>query len=376
VNWLSQFPGGLFFDLIFAEGAFAQASERPSKLPCVSLLQHWRDAGRSHKALRIARRHLTERPGTYAIWLFAAETCALWHQDYHEAERIIRRLCRSSAFTADQKSFAVSSLSDWEAAAGRTFEAADLLPDVEATKPPNPVAEANNLRQHGKLRRARRLLRRALRKDPENLGAALQLARIYAQDQNRPGRAVQLFDWLARRPFTPTPFLDFAHRSLEEWRRQSERPPTAWSRLFRWLTAGRGASVPEPAREDEAAKAAARQVAADEFCRVFESLLEQGYLGSAMAQMEAHLEANPGDFESLLLLLGAWLDKFDSLNKADEVFKRIQSNPAFTQEQKNRASERFQEWERQRWKGGGSNPQIVLRMAAGGNAGQPPIGAD
>jgi hypothetical protein len=226
--------GGLLFDLVFAEGPFAEGTRAKRKLPNVTLLVHWRQSGYARKAFRIARRNLV----------------------------------RSSA-------------------------------------------------------------------------AVLLLARIYAQDQARPARAERLIEEIAARPFTPAPFVEFARRSLEEWKLDPQskskggfgiafftRSVSDKVRLEPFINPP-GLELDNPILEASAGSAVS--------LGPIRALLAQDCLGTALAQLGEYVQQNPHDFEARLLLAEVWINRCGDLKKAQEIVRQIVLDSRFSPAQKETA---------------------------------------
>lgn len=116
-NRLFRF-GDLICDILYSEGSYADEA-RVKQLPNLKALHEYRQRGYARKTYTIARRHLWNEERAYGHWLFAAETAACYLRDFGTARRIVSRLCRCSAFTKDQKTFAIQKFRGWIASRKR-----------------------------------------------------------------------------------------------------------------------------------------------------------------------------------------------------------------------------------------------------------------
>ena len=209
--------GGLFFDLIFSEGPFAEKIRAVRKIPSVTLLRHWRENGLARKASHAASRALKNDSRTYPLWLFAMETAALYFDDLREAERLARRLHRCDNISDAQKTFAVQELKGWAAAQGVNVDLTRFTNRHPPLRRGKELREADRLREAGCFREAESKLLHLRRQDSDDFAAALLLLRIYTQDLQRRDKAEDLLRQLSKQPYASQAFLEFARRSLDEW---------------------------------------------------------------------------------------------------------------------------------------------------------------
>jgi hypothetical protein len=80
-----------------------------------------------------------------------------------------------------------------------------------------PLAEARQLRWQRRFAEAEARLDSLLKREPENVAAALMLMRVYAQDLLRPDKADELLHTFSQRPHVPPAFIQYARRCLAEW---------------------------------------------------------------------------------------------------------------------------------------------------------------
>ena len=334
---------GLIGALIFSDGAFAQRFIPPKKLPNVTLLRHWRQHGRVRFAFRTARRHLVPERRAFPVWLFAAETAALYLKDLPKAEQIICRLCRCPEFSEDERIFACGELKGWAARFGVHLELSQST-STRGTVKRDLLKEAARLRHAGLYDEARGLLELVLQREPDNLAAGLMLMQVLAQDQQKLEKAGLVLKTLRERRFTSTAFLEFAQRSLDEWQdAKSERPVhrrSWWARLL-----CQKPSPPPMSNRIKLEGLAFRGLsdpAAKNFSRNGRSvgdLLGEGRFGTARAEAEARVKAQPYEFESWHDLLTILTGHVGSLNRAKAVVKQVEQNPDFTAAQKAQATE-------------------------------------
>jgi hypothetical protein len=214
--------GGLLFDFVFNEGSFAPPPVQPQSLPNLTLLAHWRQHGMVRKAYWAARPGLRYDPQAFSHWLFVAETAALYLGRFGTAKRLVRRLCKSRRFPDYQKEYAVRNLAGWAALAGVPLDTRRLLqPNAKPSREPSPVARARRLRARGQPDAAAFCLRQALAKNPEDLTTAFQLLLVLAQDLHDFAGASALIEAVARQPFTPPAFVDYARATLAEHRNRN-----------------------------------------------------------------------------------------------------------------------------------------------------------
>jgi tetratricopeptide (TPR) repeat protein len=179
----------------------------------------------------------------------------------------------------------------------------------ERTQLPKPLAEADRLRAQGKFADAEKLLNALLKKDPEDLAAAMMLVRLYAQDLRQPGRAHEILRRLEKQPHVLAAHVEFARRSIEEWSRPKPEPMV-------------------PAAPTES----------------IDELLAQGFYGTAIERLEPKTTAQPSDFSAWLKLAEAYGRYAGNLHRADKIVRRMEADPAFSPEQKQLAKTKLEEW--------------------------------
>ena len=351
--------GGLLFDMIFVEGPFARAFKPAQKLPDLNLLRHWRDQGMVRQAYRSARRSLFREPRTFGHWLFAAETAALHLDRWGAAQRMVRRLCRSSAFPDYQKEFAVQQLSNWGDELGCEVNAEGLLEGaLTDAKQKGPVSEARRLREAGRSESAGTLLRNAWRQDPENLELAFQLILVLAEDSRDFAAAERVLETVALNPTASTGFLDFARATLEDIRRR----PSLGPRLKLGGSAGRSprkrsatgghsriklnASQSEPTAVPSLPDSAMPPSTDPQI----DTLLEFNQMGSAIERLENGLKEFPEDFEGWMRLMDIQINRCDQVRIAEQIGRRISQDARFTPEQKLSAETRLRQWQSEHFK--------------------------
>src|SRR5207249_4336772 len=63
------------------------------------------------------------------------------------------------------------------------------------------------------------LLKELLLKNPADMGAAMPLMRLFAQNLRQPGRAHEVLRALEKQPHIEAAHIEFARRSIDEWSR-------------------------------------------------------------------------------------------------------------------------------------------------------------
>lgn len=174
---------------------------------------------------------------------------------------------------------------------------------------PKPLAEADQLRAKGKFAEAEKRLNALLKKNPEDLAAAMMLVRLYAQDLRRPSQAHEVLRRLAKQPHVAAGHIEFARRSIEEWSR------------------------PKP----EKIVTTAPTESVDE-------LLAQGFFGTAIERLEQKLAEQPQDFDAWLKLAEAHGRHSGNVHRAEKIVRQIETNPAFSVEQKRLAKTQLEAW--------------------------------
>lgn len=329
--------GGFVFDLIFSEGEFSDRGRPVRKLPNITLLRHWRQHGRVNQAWRRARRNLVKEERAFSLWMFAAETAALYQGNVPRAERLIRRLYACRAFTDDERFYAGQQLKGWAAARGVHIELKDLEARLRGPRKNLPLREALQLRAAGLYAEAAGKLELLLTREPEHLAAALLLMQIYAQDLRAPHKARKCLERVAHQPFTSTAFADYARRSITEWEQLQPALPARrrswWARVIR-----REPPLPPPtpylSPEGPAADAPAEPEADLPADASVDELVASGRLDTALTAAEAQVQARPQEFAVWHQLLRLVTEQGISLKRAKEVVAYVERQPEFTEEQK------------------------------------------
>jgi tetratricopeptide (TPR) repeat protein len=180
-------------------------------------------------------------------------------------------------------------------------------------RPPlsKPLADAVRLRSQGDWAGAERELRSLLAANPENLTAALALMRLYAQDMHQSGRAAEVLRQLEKQPRVFPGYIEFARRSMDEWRRM----PVA----------------PDPAAVSP------RAVPVDE-------LLAGGSWGTAIEILEAQIQSQPGDFNLRLKLAEVYGRYCGNVEHAEKIVREMEAAAGFSPAQVQTAQNQLQAW--------------------------------
>ena len=178
---------------------------------------------------------------------------------------------------------------------------------------PKPLLEADRLRAQGKFPEAELILNSLLAQNPRHLDAAMMLMRLYAQDLRRPDKAEAVLRALERQPHMPAAHLEFARRSIAEWHQGKPRTEEV-------------APPPES----------------------IEELLAQGYFGTAIEILEQKIKELPQDFDLRLTLARVYARHCGDDFRAKKIVQEIESNPAFSPEQKLSARPKLEAWRKAR----------------------------
>ena len=181
-------------------------------------------------------------------------------------------------------------------------------PPPESTKQQKPLIEAGQLRKAGKFEEARILLTVLLEREPSNVGAALMLIRLYAQDLHQPAMAREVLRSLEKQPHISTAYIEIARHSIA----CQETPVT------------RAADEPVP--------------------ETIEELLAKKYFGTAVDRLEKQCEAEPANIEPWMKLAEVHGLHCANMKLAEKTVRQIESSPAFTPDQKQQARNRLQDW--------------------------------
>lgn len=173
-----------------------------------------------------------------------------------------------------------------------------------------------------------------LKREPNNLAAALLWMRIHAEGLHRPDLARARCDALRARPNTPPAFPEYARGRIGEW--SGAVPPRQKSSegIESLLVRNR----PETAASLIPINAS--KASADE-------LLKAGHLGSAIEALENQTRTQPHDFDAWMKLAEAYGVYCRNLSRAGKIIGAISNNSAFTEEQIQFAATRLKEWKAQ-----------------------------
>lgn len=181
-------------------------------------------------------------------------------------------------------------------------------PPPESPKQLKPLAAADRLRQTGKFNEAKTVLTSVLNQDPSNVDAALMLIRLYAQDLRQPVMAREVLQTLEKQPYVSAAYIEIARHSII-----SQSPPVP-------------ETVAEPLPES------------------IEELLAKKYFGTAVERLEKLSEAEPANFEARIKLAEIHGLHCANIKLAEKTIRQIETNPAFTAEQKQQARNSLQHW--------------------------------
>jgi tetratricopeptide (TPR) repeat protein len=174
-----------------------------------------------------------------------------------------------------------------------------------------PVNQAARLRAAGKFTEAEVFLKKLLTQNPADAGAAMLLLRLYAGDLRQPDRAWEFWNKLKQQAAIPAAHLEFARRSISEWS--------------------------QPHKAKVASTAEANSGSADD-------LLAQGFLGSAIELLEAHIREQPTDLGLRLKLAEIHARRCSNLPRAEKLIRDLASEKIFSAEQLAAAKAQLKEW--------------------------------
>lgn len=181
----------------------------------------------------------------------------------------------------------------------------------ERAQPVRPLVDAGRLRAQGKFGEAEQLLQSLLAKNPADDGAAIMLMRLYAQDLRQPDRAYEVLRALEKQPHVPAAHLEFARRSIDEWRQ------------------------PQAAQPDRAQPRKAKSV---------DELLAQGSYGVAVEMLEEQIKTQPENFELQLKLAEVYAVHCKILPRAERIVGHMERTPSFSPRQIAAARAKLAEW--------------------------------
>lgn len=185
-------------------------------------------------------------------------------------------------------------------------------PPPEMRKQLKPITEASRLRKAGKFEEAKILLTVLLEREPTSVDAALMLIRLYAQDLCQPDMAREVLRTLEQQPHVSAAYIEIARHSITHPQQQQQQPVTA------------PAGEPLPETMDE--------------------LLAKKYFGTAVDLLEKQCEAEPSNFEPWIKLAEVHALHCANIKLAEKVIRRIETNPAFSPDQKQQARNQLQSW--------------------------------
>ena len=350
---INDLIGGFIFDMIFAEGPFAERFRNTKELPNLSLLRHWHDHGMKGKAFRVARGALIHEPRAFGHWLFAAETAALHLNRFSTAKTLVRRLCNSKAFPEYQKEYAVNVLAAWAAQLGQRVDIGRLMTKVAVNKARlSAVSEASRLRTSGRPSAAVARLRAALRQNPDDLAAALQLILVLTEDFQDFSEAEEVISGIANRPYAPTAFVDFARATIN-----GNRSGAAVARSITESSTGKFVLVPSKfgltKQDDKAGSGSIEQLKSPRMDGPemppsidpkINSLMEAHFIGTAVEQLERNLEKYPEDYNGWMRLADIYINECFQQKPAERIVQRIINSRDFTAEQKAAAVANLRKW--------------------------------
>ena len=181
-------------------------------------------------------------------------------------------------------------------------------PPPESPKQLKPMTEASQLRKAGKFEEAKVLLTVLLEREPSNMEAALMLIRLYAHDLQQPGLAREVLRSLEKQPHVPAAYIEIARHSITQ-----QQTPVA-------------RTTDEPLPES------------------IEELLAKKYIGTAVERLEKQCEADPANFELWIKLAEVHGLHCANMKLAEKTIREIETNPAFTSDQKQQARSLLQDW--------------------------------
>jgi len=182
------------------------------------------------------------------------------------------------------------------------------------SKQEKPLTVAARLRREGKFAEAEKLLRSLLAKKPGDVTAVMMLMRLYGEDLQQLSKAQEVLNALQKQPDVPASHVEFARRSLQEWSHGQTLIPVP-------------ALAPAPQSLDE--------------------LLAQGFVGSAVEQLEAQIKSDPDNFTLQFRLAEVYAIHCKNLQGAEKIVRQITLGRRFTPEQISSAQAKLTEWRRE-----------------------------
>ncbi len=175
----------------------------------------------------------------------------------------------------------------------------------------NPLNEAARLRGQRRYAEAEQILRLLLAKHPADAGAAIMLVRLFAQDLQQPERAAEILREFERQPHVDAAHVEFARRSLEEWRQAPEVSP------------------PEPVPVG---------------LLTVDDWLAKGGFGTAVDILTHQVKLQPHDFDLRLKLAEVHGRYCGDLQRAERIIRALELFGGFSGEQQKLARERLETW--------------------------------
>lgn len=175
-----------------------------------------------------------------------------------------------------------------------------------------PLQEAAQLQTQGRFAKAEQVLHLLLKQNPADIGAAMLLLRLYAQDLRQPGKAAMVLRELEKQPGVAAGYVEFARRSVDEWNR----------------TPVKAVPVSEPPKIESV-----------------EELLAQKFYGSAVELLENQIKAQPQDFELRLKLAEVQALHCHNLARAEKIVRQLETDVTLSAVQIASAREKLKLWQ-------------------------------
>lgn len=191
-------------------------------------------------------------------------------------------------------------------------------------------AAIQRLRDQKRFAEAVAALEIMLKKDKDDLAAALFLMRIQSQDLHRSDQAKARLQTLAEHSHFPPHFADYARRRIGEWSDPLPRKEKSTEGIESLL-------VDSPVPAKKASDAVPDAASADQ-------LLAAGHLATAIELLESKVREQPGDFDSWLKLAEAHGVYCRDLARAGKLVDKMAGNPAFSMEQIQMARAKLKAW--------------------------------
>ena len=314
--------------------AFRSQPSETESLTNLTLLRHWRGHGFTNKAYEAAKHCLIQERRALGHWLFAVETAVVHFQDFDTANQIVRRLCKTKAFADYEKYYAAEHFASLAVKLGHKIDADELLRE-EGAMPARPkrttaVHQASRLRSEGKFQAAASCLREALKRDPADMAASLQLILVLTEDLCEFTEAERLIKFIATQSFTPPALLEYARATLQENKEHE------FQQKLDQIHRGEAAETATPPLEGPVVPP---------FCDgIVQDMLDANMLGSAIERLEQGLQLYPDDFGGWLRLADIQMNRCNRRGAAEKIERQLKQSPLFTDQQKAEAVQRFRQW--------------------------------